>query len=334
MSAELKRAKREKELKHKRDKLTLDEIREEIAQQEKQLEDLKNQKDRLFAEFKKVLTEDEARKNMQRAREAAFNHITFSTPNSADLPKPYQSAIVTVANTPVAPSTISSVPHPTHSLNGQQLYYQSHLQQLSTPNKIQQQQQQQQQRQTLTGSPNASLQLRRDPTPQSHMSTPPNSNPMLLSQPSHLQQQQQQPQPHQTQPLMLSKQTPPSHHPSMPLHLGFSGIIPHPQQSSQSFVNQNISDRGRVSITGKRSHEQSNSISQQQAPPPQPQILSGPNSFLSRGAPSSLIPPGALHGHPNGKVTFFLFSYKAQNINKILLLFYISKYIFFHMILY
>ena len=314
MSAELKLAKREKELKHKRDKSSLDEIREEIVKEEKHLEELKNQKDRLFADFKKVLTEDEARKNMQRAREAAFNNITFSTPSSADLPKPYQSAIVTVANTPSVPSVVSSQtnisqtlpPAPGLSLNGQQIFYPPHLQQLATPTKNPPQPPP-----AVNASPTPSLQLRRDPTPQSHLATPPNSKPLPLSQPSHLQQSQ-----HQNQPLMLSKPPPqpPTHHSQMPLHPpGFPGILQHsqalPQQAPQSFVHQNMPDRGRVSITGKRSHEQSNAHMQQlQGPPPPqaPSMLSGANSFLTRVAPSQMVPPGALHGHPNGKSHSFM----------------------------
>lgn len=64
-------------MKRRQDKLTLEEINNELAKQEERLGELKNEKHRLFAEFKKVLTEDEHRKSLQRQKEAAYANISF-----------------------------------------------------------------------------------------------------------------------------------------------------------------------------------------------------------------------------------------------------------------
>ncbi|KAH7641996.1 G-protein pathway suppressor, partial [Dermatophagoides farinae] len=92
MSEELKRAKREKELKHNLDKRTLDEIKEEITRKERKLADLGSEKHKLFAEFKKVCNEDNSRKNLQRQKEASVMlNLTFGPsqsggPGSQQLP--------------------------------------------------------------------------------------------------------------------------------------------------------------------------------------------------------------------------------------------------------
>ncbi|XP_027199425.2 uncharacterized protein LOC113793575 [Dermatophagoides pteronyssinus] len=83
MSEELKRAKREKELKHNLDKRTLDEIKEEITRKEKKLADLGSEKHKLFAEFKKVCNEDNSRKNLLRQKEAnVMLNMTFGPSQS------------------------------------------------------------------------------------------------------------------------------------------------------------------------------------------------------------------------------------------------------------
>ncbi|OTF73428.1 hypothetical protein BLA29_000259 [Euroglyphus maynei] len=83
MSEELKRAKREKELKHNLDKRTLDEIKEEITRKERKLAELGSEKHKLFAEFKKVCNEDNSRKNLQRQKEAnVMLNMTFGPAQS------------------------------------------------------------------------------------------------------------------------------------------------------------------------------------------------------------------------------------------------------------
>ncbi|KPM02732.1 hypothetical protein QR98_0011500 [Sarcoptes scabiei] len=89
MSEELKRAKREKELKHNQDKLTLEEIKEEIVKNKQKLTELEIEKHRLFAEFKKVLHEDDNRKNLQRLKETnIIPNMTFGPPQSTSLAIP------------------------------------------------------------------------------------------------------------------------------------------------------------------------------------------------------------------------------------------------------
>lgn len=154
MSQELKRARREKELKHKRDKLTLGEIKEEINKNESRLNELRNEKHRLFTEFKKVLNEDETRKNLQRAKENAafanlnmtFGPVTTSAPTLPSAPpKHFQSSISSSSGQqgPIMPSTSHSnstiMPSSLHHLQPiQQMFY------------SQQQQQQQQQQNVAT----------------------------------------------------------------------------------------------------------------------------------------------------------------------------------------
>lgn len=80
MSEELKRAKREKELKHKRDQLTLDEIKDQIAKHQNKLSEYKAGKEKLFSEYKKVLNDDENKKAAQRAKDVASLNVTFGPP--------------------------------------------------------------------------------------------------------------------------------------------------------------------------------------------------------------------------------------------------------------
>ncbi|KAI2811105.1 hypothetical protein BLOT_002276 [Blomia tropicalis] len=148
MSAELRRARREKELKHKRDKSTLGEIKEEIERERKNLDHLLEEKHRLFVEFKKVLGDDEKRKNLQMAKEVAaysnLQNITFGPPQppatnatvNVTMPKPSYPEPNTTASNVTSNSTIlpSSLHHlqPIQSMFFAQQQQQQHGAQINT----------------------------------------------------------------------------------------------------------------------------------------------------------------------------------------------------------
>lgn len=65
--AAMERHRREQELKRKRDALSLEEIRDQLLHLEKRLKSLKDEKNELFLQLKKVLNEDEKRKKQRDA---------------------------------------------------------------------------------------------------------------------------------------------------------------------------------------------------------------------------------------------------------------------------
>lgn len=99
MSEELKRAKREKELKHKQDKMNLSEIKDQLNKGEQTIMEFENKKHRLFADFKKLLNDDDNRKNLQKQKETNAT-LTFGQ----SLPQPQLSAPLSV------PGALSSLP--------------------------------------------------------------------------------------------------------------------------------------------------------------------------------------------------------------------------------
>lgn len=89
--AEVERERKERERQQKLHVLTLSETREQIAQSESRLAELKEEKHQLFLQLKKVLNEDEVRKRqllMQEASEQyirSFQHFTYQNPNRIHL---------------------------------------------------------------------------------------------------------------------------------------------------------------------------------------------------------------------------------------------------------
>lgn len=100
MSEELKRAKRAKELKHKQDKMNLSEIKDQLIKGEQTIMEYENKKHRLFADFKKLLNDDDNRKNLQKQKEANAITLTFGQ----SLPQPQLSTPLSV------PGALSSLP--------------------------------------------------------------------------------------------------------------------------------------------------------------------------------------------------------------------------------
>lgn len=260
MSAELRRARREKELKHKRDKSTLGEIKEEIERERKNLDHLLEEKHRLFVEFKKVLGDDEKRKNLQMAKEVAaysnLQNITFGPPQppatnatvNVTMPKPSYPEPNTTASNVTSNSTI--LPSSLHHLQPIQSMF------------FAQQQQQQHGAQINTSSANSIT------IPASHAPSPPSQSSAInhhrlnneriptpttfASSPKHTLSQQQQQQsspliyakpmlPHPTTPLAMTSISSSSSSPSM--------ISTMSSSSSPQFAN----DRHRLY---KRSHDQ------------------------------------------------------------------------------
>lgn len=63
--AEVERQRREREDQQKEQEMTLEETREQVAQSESRLAQLKEDKHQLFLQLKKVLNEDESRKKIK-----------------------------------------------------------------------------------------------------------------------------------------------------------------------------------------------------------------------------------------------------------------------------
>lgn len=66
---EEERQRREREARERQDVMTLGETREEIMKLDQKLKELKNQKQQLFLQLKKVLNEDENRKKQQQQKD-------------------------------------------------------------------------------------------------------------------------------------------------------------------------------------------------------------------------------------------------------------------------
>lgn len=124
MSAELKRARREKELKHKRDKSTLGDIKEELTKYATKLNELENEKHALFMEFKRVLNVDSTRKSeidkKQKETAAAYQNLTFGPVkgDSSGNQKQLSSSHSSSQSTPIMPANAHSniLPNSLHHL--------------------------------------------------------------------------------------------------------------------------------------------------------------------------------------------------------------------------
>lgn len=112
MSEELKRNKREMEMKRRKDKLTLEEINNETTKHEEKLNELRNEKHQLFAKFKKVLTDDENRKNLQRQKDAAYVNVTFGSPSVSKPPPPPPMQLPIVSSAPILMGNTNNPPAP------------------------------------------------------------------------------------------------------------------------------------------------------------------------------------------------------------------------------
>ncbi|XP_017471320.1 PREDICTED: G protein pathway suppressor 2 [Rhagoletis zephyria] len=274
MSEELKRARREKELKHRRDKSTLSEVKEEIIKSQARLEDLKAEKHRLFTEFKKILGEDEIRKTNQRIREAeaqknlnmTFGPVTSNTANTSNQRPPHQTVPSSHAG-PIMPSSSHSnaniLPSTLHHLHPIQpmFYSQQHGQAAATsansPNILSasssnaSREQQSRQEQSALGHHRLNGRI---PTPTSYAPTSLNSQ--GRQQPQIINQRSQQEPPVS---IYSNNKAPHQLHPGAPLSLtsmassvsSAASIIPIPSSGATSYT----SDRHRMSY--KRSHEQS-----------------------------------------------------------------------------
>lgn len=138
MSEELKRARREKELKHKRDKSTLGDIKEEIAKSNAKLAELETDKHQLFTEFKRVLTLDSNRRNQIQKEEASnYHNLTFgpvTTTSNTTNQKPFQGNISSASSNSIMPNSAHSsiLPSSLHHLQPMQSMYFSHATAAST----------------------------------------------------------------------------------------------------------------------------------------------------------------------------------------------------------
>ncbi len=81
-SAEVERARRERERKKKQEALTLEETKEEIANAEAKLAQLKEEKHQLFHTLKRVLYEDDQRKSKETAAPQIYLQPTSRAPGS------------------------------------------------------------------------------------------------------------------------------------------------------------------------------------------------------------------------------------------------------------
>lgn len=73
--AEVERQRREREDQQKEQEMTLEETKEQVAQSESKLSQLKEDKHQLFLQLKKVLNEDDTRRKI---KESSFK---YATPN-------------------------------------------------------------------------------------------------------------------------------------------------------------------------------------------------------------------------------------------------------------
>lgn len=122
MSEELKRANREKELKHKLDKSSLDGLKKEIAKLEKEKIDLTNEKDKIFKKFKEGFQQLDDQKTPRsndtaQATPPVQQHITFgqsiSTSSKQHAPQPqHQPQVIPIYNMPSERQKLLPQPQP------------------------------------------------------------------------------------------------------------------------------------------------------------------------------------------------------------------------------
>lgn len=288
MSEELKRARREKELKHRRDKSTLSEVKEEISKSQARLEDLKAEKHRLFTEFKKILGEDEIRKNNQRIKEAealknlnmmnmTFGPMTSNTSSSNQ--RTSHQAPPSSHSGPVMPSSSHSnanlLPSTLHHLQPIQpmFYSQQHGQTVASsansPNISNASREQSRQEQSAINHHRPSGRI---PTPTSYASASLSS------------QGRQQPQINQRSQESLTPVSIYSHNKTLQLHPGAplsltsmaSSVSSAASITSSSGAPSYTSDRHRMSY--KRSHEQSGQSINLHPSTTSGSVISGPSA--------------------------------------------------------
>lgn len=266
MSEELKRARREKELKHRRDKSTLSEVKEEISKSQARLEDLKAEKHRLFTEFKKILGEDEIRKNNQRIKEAealkninmmnmTFGPMTSNTSNQrASHQAPPSSHSGPVMPNSSSHSNANILPSTLHHLQPIQpmFYSQQHGQTVATSanspnisNSSREQSRQEQEKSAVNHRLSGRI-----PTPTSYASASMSSQGRQQPQINQRSQESQQP-------VSIYSNKTLQLHPGAPLSLTSmaSSVSSAASIISSSGAPSYINDRHRMSY--KRSHEQS-----------------------------------------------------------------------------
>lgn len=90
--AAMERHRREQELKRKRDALSLEEIRDQLLHLEKRLKSLKDEKNELFLQLKKVLNEDEKRKKQRDAEILAAHQQAIQSAQQQQQNQPLSAA--------------------------------------------------------------------------------------------------------------------------------------------------------------------------------------------------------------------------------------------------